>query len=317
MASSSHFRNGRFHNRFTHDKHGAADFLKWLPDYWRTRNQAIRFPALSPDVAYLKANRSEDTVTWIGHSSFLVQCGGLNLVTDPHLSERASPFQFAGPKRMTPPAMGYADLPPLDLALISHNHYDHLDEATVCRLAQEHSGLHFVVPLGVKAWFSRRGIHRVTELDWWQSASISKANVTAVPVQHFSGRSATDRNATLWCGLVAEVAGRQIFFAGDTGYSPDFVEISQRLGAMDLSLLPIGAYQPRWFMQAMHVEPEETVRIHRDVKSRQSVAMHWGTFQLTEEPPDQPPQKLAEALRLHDVPAEEFWVLQHGEMRRF
>jgi N-acyl-phosphatidylethanolamine-hydrolysing phospholipase D len=116
---------------------------------------------------------------------------------------------------------------------------------------------------------------------------------------------------------VAEIAGRRIFFAGDTGYSPDFAEIGLRLGPMDLSLLPIGAYQPRWFMQAMHVDPEEAVRIHMDVKSRQSVAMHWGTFQLTEEPPDQPPQKLAEALRRHAVPAERFWVLQHGETRRF
>ena len=317
MKRSPHFHDGRFHNRYTHDKHGIGQFLKWLPDYLKARNQAIRFPMIQPDSAFLKGNRSASTVTWIGHSSFLVQTGGINLVTDPHLTERASPFSFAGPKRMVPAAMDFADLPPLDIALISHNHYDHLDEATVRRLAREHPKLHFVVPLGLEEWFVRRRITNVTELDWWQDTRIGDSKITAVPVQHFSGRSATDRNQTLWCGLIAEIAGRKLFFAGDTGYSKDFSEIGECLGPIDLSLIPIGAYQPRWFMQAMHIEPQESVQIHLDLRSQQSVAMHWGTFQLTEEPPDQPPQKLAQALAEKSVPAEKFWVFQHGETRIF
>jgi N-acyl-phosphatidylethanolamine-hydrolysing phospholipase D len=317
VTTSPHFRKGRFHNRYTHDQHGLGQFLKWLPDYLKARHQAINFPVLKPDIAFLKANHGASTITWIGHSSFLVQCDGINLVTDPHLSQRASPFSFTGPKRMTPPAMDFADLPSLDLVLISHNHYDHLDETTVVRLAQEHPKLHFVVPLGLKAWFARRRITQVTELDWWQSAQIGKSTITAVPVQHFSGRGAQDRNQTLWCGLMAEIGGRKIFFAGDTGYSKDFSEIGERFGPVDLAMIPIGAYQPRWFMRAMHIEPEESVRIHLDLQCRQSVAMHWGTFQLTEESPDEPPQKLAAALLGHRVAADKFWVLQHGETRHF
>lgn len=317
MNPSPNFRHGQFQNRYTHDKHGLGQFLKWLPDYLKTRNQAIRFPMAKPDSAFLKANREASTITWIGHSSFLVQMGGINIVTDPHLTQRASPLSFAGPKRMVPPAMDFADLPSLDLALISHNHYDHLDDVTVQRLAREHSRLHFVVPLGLKDWFSSRGITNVTELDWWQDTRIGNSKITAVPVQHFSGRGATDRNQTLWCGLLAEIAGRKIFFTGDTGYSKDFVEIGERFGPIDLAMIPIGAYQPRWFMSAMHVEPEEAVRIHLDLQSLQSVAMHWGTFQLTEEPLDQPPQKLAQALAKKSVPVEKFWVFRHGETRRF
>lgn len=317
MNPSPHFRRGRFQNRYTHDQHGLGQFLKWLPDYLKARNQAIRFPSVKPDSAFLKANRDSSTITWIGHSSFLVQTGGVNLVTDPHLTERASPFSFAGPKRMMPPAMDFADLPSLDLALISHNHYDHLDEVTVQRLAREHPALHFVVPLGLKAWFFKRGIASVTELDWWQDARIGNSRVTAVPVQHFSGRGANDRNKTLWCGLMAEIAGRKIFFAGDTGYSKDFAEIGERFGPIDLAMIPIGAYQPRWFMSAMHIDPEEAVQIHQDLRSLQSVAMHWGTFQLTEEPPDQPPQKLVRALAEKSVSLEKFWVFKHGETRSF
>lgn len=317
MKPSPHFRHGRFHNRHTHDQHGLGQFLKWLPDYWRTRNQAIRFPLVKPDVSFLKANREVSTITWIGHSSFLLQIAGVNIVTDPHLTERASPFRFAGPRRMVPSAMNFVDLPPLDLALISHNHYDHLDEATVRRLAREHPRLHFVVPLGLKAWFRKRKITQVTELDWWQDTHIGNSKITAVPVQHFSGRSASDRNQTLWCGLMLEVGGRKIFFAGDTGYSKDFEEIGERFAPVDLAMIPIGAYKPRWFMQAMHIDPAEAVRIHQDLKCRQSVAMHWGTFQLTEEPPDQPPLKLAEALQSKGIHAEAFWVFRHGETRNF
>jgi N-acyl-phosphatidylethanolamine-hydrolysing phospholipase D len=312
-----HFRNGKFHNRYSSESHGALQALKWLPEFLLLRLPKVAFPVLTPDVAMLKANRSETTLTWIGHSTFLIQIGGLNIITDPHLSERASPFAHAGPRRMVRPAMGYADLPPMDIALISHNHYDHLDEKTVRRLAREHPGLQFVVPLGLKKWFARRGMHKVVELDWWRHAELRNIKVTAVPAQHFSGRGAHDRNTTLWCGFVVEAGDRKIFFAGDTGYSKDFIDIAERFAPIDLALIPIGAYEPRWFMRPVHVDPADAVLIHRDLQSRQSVAMHWGTFQLTAEPADQPPQRLKQEIVAAGVSAEKFWVLKHGETRRF
>ncbi|HEX4895801.1 MAG TPA: MBL fold metallo-hydrolase [Solimonas sp.] len=303
----------RYRNRYTQDAHGGLDALRWLPGYLLRPWKRVDFPVRRPDPALLA--RPEPRLTWIGHSSFLLRFAGRSLVTDPHLSQRASPFSFAGPARLTPPALEHADLPPLDLALISHDHYDHLDETTVCRLAREHPRLQFVVPSGLKAWFARRGITRVTELGWWESAEVAGLTVHAVPVQHFSGRGPHDRNRTLWCGFMVEGGGQRLFFAGDSGYSKDFQDIAERFAPVDLALLPIGAYDPRWFMQHMHMNPEEAVQIHRELRCRRSVAMHWGTFRLTEEPLDEPPQRLRAALAAAGLPAESFWVLEHGESR--
>lgn len=312
-----HHRPGGFRNNQRTAPHGGTDALRWLPGFLLKSYRKVELPRRQPDVALLRDNRSRNLLTWIGHSSFLLQFAGRNLITDPHLSARASPFTFAGPKRYTEPAMTYADLPPMDIALISHNHYDHLDEPTVRRLAREHPQLHFVVPLGVKAWFLKRGIDRVTELDWWDSADIGGLKVHAVPAQHFSGRGAHDGNATLWCGFVVESADQRCYFAGDTGYSPDFADIGQRFAPIDLALIPIGAYAPRWFMQAMHINPDEAVLIHQDIGAKQSVAMHWGTFRLTEEPLDEPPQHLTAALDRAGIARERFWVLEHGETRGY
>jgi N-acyl-phosphatidylethanolamine-hydrolysing phospholipase D len=306
-----------FRNNQRTPPHGGADALRWLPGFLLKPYRKLALPQRRPDAATLRANRTQQLLTWIGHSTFLLQFAGRNLITDPHLSPRASPFAFAGPKRYTDPAMAYADLPPLDIALISHNHYDHLDEPTVRRLAREHPQLEFVVPLGLKAWFVRRGIHQVTELDWWGHADIGGLKVHAVPAQHFSGRSASDGNATLWCGFVVESATQRCYFAGDTGYSPDFADIGQRFAPIDLALIPIGAYEPRWFMQAMHINPDEAVQIHQDIGARQSVAMHWGTFRLTEEPLDEPPQRLRAALDRAGIAQERFLVLEHGETHGF
>jgi N-acyl-phosphatidylethanolamine-hydrolysing phospholipase D len=314
-----HHHRGRYRNRYNADQPRALtpQMLEFFWQMGRISSRGEMQAPLQPDVAWLKGNRDVAALTWIGHSTFLFQRDGLNIVTDPHLSRRASPSQFAGPKRFVDPAMGFADLPRLDLALISHNHYDHLDDITVRRLARDHEGITFVVPMGLKKWFARRRIQNVIELDLWQSADVHGASVHCVPVQHFSGRSATDRNATLWCGFVMQMRdGYRMFFAGDTGYSRDFRDIGQRFAPIDLSLLPIGAYDPRWFMQPVHVNPEEAVRIHQDVKSRQSVAMHWGTFRLTLEPLDEPPKKLREALAAAKVPEENFWVMRPGETRR-
>ena len=318
MQPRSHHSGGRFRNRYSAEAHGPSwAFLKFI---WQMRTisaQGTHLPQGRPEIAWIKANRDTPALTWIGHSTFLLQLGGFNIVTDPHLTGRASPFRFAGPRRFNPPALSFADLPPLDLALISHDHYDHLDEGTVVRLAREHAGLTFVVPRGLKAWFARRKISRVIELDLWEQGRSGAATVHCVPVQHFSGRGATDRNATLWCGYVLELTGKRVFFAGDTGYSRDFKDIGAKFPAMDLSLLPIGAYDPREFMAPVHVNPEEAVRIHQDIGSRLSVAMHWGTFRLTLEALDEPPQKLAQALRAQGIAPEVFRVLQHGETLKF
>jgi N-acyl-phosphatidylethanolamine-hydrolysing phospholipase D len=314
-ATPRHHRRRGFRNNYAHERHDLGAFFRFLWGFQRRPFTKVDFPQARNDPAFLAANRTRPTLTWVGHSTFVVQLGGLNILTDPHFTSRASPLRWAGPERLAPPGLALKDVPPLDLVLISHNHYDHLDEGSVRELARRHPKAVFVVPLGLRRWLQRRHVKNAVELDWWQAHGGHGFTVTAVPVQHFSGRTATDRNRTLWCGFVVEVAGRKLFFAGDTGYSKDFAEIGKRFGPIDLALLPIGAYEPRWFMRAMHVNPEEAVRIHRDIGSQLSVAMHWGTFRLTEEALDEPPQHLARALAGAGIPPEKFWTLQHGEMR--
>ncbi len=303
----------RFHNRYPHARPTARDFWRLWREYRRNRPPRVAFPRAGNDPAWLGANHSADTLTWVGHDTFLVQWGGLNLLTDPIYGERASPLPFAGPKRLVPPALAFERLPPIDVVLVSHNHYDHLDAPTIKRLIHAHPHTHFVVPKGLRRWFTRRGASRVIELDWWQSAPLGAATVTAVPAQHFTSRGLRDRNRTLWCGFVVEAAGRKLYFAGDTGYSRDFADIGARFAPIDMALIPIGAYEPRWFMQAMHVNPEDAVKIHQDLGARLSVAMHWGTFCLTTEPLDEPPRRLAAACTAAGLPAGCFRVLQHGE----
>jgi N-acyl-phosphatidylethanolamine-hydrolysing phospholipase D len=309
-----HHRSRGFGNNYAHDRRGARDFLKFLWG-WRRAFEPVSFPRATPDVSFLATNRSRPGLTWIGHSTFLLQIGGLNVLTDPHFTERASPLAWAGPGRLVEAGLALRDLPSIDVVLVSHNHYDHLDESSVRWLARHHPKAVFIVPLGLRRWMQRRHVHNVIELDWWQSQQGHAFKVTAVPAQHFSGRTASDRNLTLWCGFVLEAAGRRVYFAGDTGYSKDFADIGRKFAPIDLALIPIGAYEPRWFMRAMHVNPEEAVRIHRDVGSRHSVAMHWGTFRLTEEPLDEPPRHLAKALEAAKISPDDFAVYRHGETR--
>lgn len=305
-----------------------GSFLKW--QYERTRDglpkppaNGYAFPVDTPDVAWIKANRSVPSATWIGHATMLVQMGGLNLLTDPVFSERASPLSFFGPQRKVRPGLDYAQLPHVDIVVISHNHYDHLDRASVLRLNAQAGGAPlFLVPLGIKPWMNDLGITNVRELDWWQSTQVQGMELTFVPVQHWSARGLTDRYQTLWGGWVARTTAAaarpfSLFFAGDTGYSKDFADIHARFDHFDLALLPIGAYEPRWFMARQHIDPAEAVQIHRDLHATQSLAIHWGTFELTDEPLDQPPRQLAQALRNAGVPAGEFAVLRHGELRRY
>lgn len=322
-ASKAHHGESGFRNLSYEDNKGFLEFIKWR---WQRLFKEIpgvedyHFEVEKRHHASLKNNTDRASLTWIGHATFLIQFSGLNILTDPHFSERASPLSWAGPQRVVPPAMTLGELPEIDAVIISHDHYDALDLATVEALASHNHqrSLTFVVPLGMKSWFDGAialGTSRVVELDWGQSHSIAGMTFTAEPSQHWSKRTFFDAFQRLWSSWVIAADGKQIFFAGDTGYAKLFKEIGRKYGQFDLALLPIGAYEPRWFMQPYHVNPEESVRIHLDVNARYSVAMHWGTFILTDEPLDEPPARLAEALKKHTVEDSTFEVFKHGETR--
>ena len=275
-----------------------------------------------PDLGFIRGRTNHFSVTWIGHATALVQIGNTNVLTDPHFSERASPVQWLGPKRWQPPAVRLEELPRIDIVLISHNHYDHLDEHSVRRLNAQAGGPPlFVVPLGIERWLEGVGVTNARAMDWWDSLRVGEVTVYLTPVQHWSRRTLADANTTLWGGFVVEGASRgkprRFFFSGDTGYSREhFTGIGRRFGGFDLALLPIGAYEPRWFMSAQHVNPEEAVQIHRDLGARLSVGIHWGTFQLTDEPLDQPATDLAAARGKLGVGSREFVTLRHGQTLR-
>ena len=260
--------------------------------------------------------------TWIGHSTVLLQVGAMNVLTDPVWSERASPVSFAGPRRLVPPAIPLASLPPIDVVLLSHDHYDHLDAPTVRHLAAGHPAARWVAPLGVGELLTSLGVSQVVELDWWQSTQAADTTITAVPAQHFSGRSLLDRDQTLWAGFVIAAEGWRVYFAGDTGYHPAFAEIGKRLGPFDLTLMPIGAYAPRWFMRPVHMDADEAVAAAVDVAAGTGTAVppmlatHWGTFRLTDEPMDEPPRRAAEAWAARGLPADRCWVLRDDRTRR-
>lgn len=245
------------------------------------------------DSQRLAAESSVPRVTWIGHSTFLIQYKGINVLTDPIFSNRASPVSFAGPKRLVELPMTFEQLPPVDLVIISHNHYDHLDEATVKTLG---SNPYYAVPDGLSKWFLSQDIEqsKVTDFTWWQSHDYdSNVKVTAMPSQHWSSRSLFDRNNTHWASWLVQIEDFTFWFAGDTGYNQyDFKAIGQKSPSIDLALIPIGAYAPRHFMKPYHVNVEEALQIHQDVKAKTSIGMHWGTFTLTAEPLLDPPRIL-------------------------
>ena len=254
----------------------------------------------------------EVVVTFVGHATFLIQVGGTSVLTDPMYSRRASPVRFAGPRRVRAPGVRFDDLPTISLVLLSHNHYDHCDLRTLRRLEQRfHPPI--VTPFGNGRLLQSAGIRQVEEIDWWETASAAPLPITLTPAQHFSARGPFDRNRALWGGFLIEAGGHRILFAGDTGYGPHFREIAARLGPVDLALLPIGAYEPRWFMKDIHMNPAEAVQAHLDLAARQSIAMHFGTFQLTPEGIDEPVRELAKSLRDRGVPAERLRTAEVGE----
>lgn len=275
--------------------------LLWLIGYYTDPSErqappeGFVFPAYSRS---LKTPDADSSLLWVGHTTFLIQHEGKNILTDPIWSNRASPFRHFGPKRHQQPGISLEALPPIDYILISHNHYDHLDEHTCLTLHKRHPNARFIVPLGLKKWFLRRGMSNVEELDWWQTQHTECMRVTAVPSQHFSGRGLCDRNKTLWCGYVVEFAKKCLYFAGDTGYNElYFRDISKRFQNIDLSLIPIGTYAPRAFMRPVHINPKEALQIHRDVRSALSIGCHYGTFHLSDEPLSRPPYDLFLALQ--------------------
>ncbi len=240
----------------------------------------------------------------------------------PHLTRRASPVSFAGPERYMKPGISIEDLPHIDLIVISHNHYDHLDRLTLEKIHQKQKDQppRIFVPLNQKEWFEDLEIPNVVEMDWWEEQQYLGWKIHAVPVQHWSGRKLWDRNQVLWAGWVLEHPKFRFFFAGDTGYSndfiaKDFIDLGKKFEGFDLAAIPIGAYSPRWFMKQAHVNPEEAVKIHQDIDSRYSVAIHWGTFAMADEPVDEPPKLLEDALTQKGISNEHFFVMQHGETR--
>jgi L-ascorbate metabolism protein UlaG (beta-lactamase superfamily) len=311
MRSSDHFDGKRFFNLggvevqpFTAVPRMLREPKKKWPE-WIDAQPHVP-PALEDSAA---------TVTFIGHSTFLIQAPGGNLLTDPMYSMRAGPFNIAGPKRVRPPAVRFEDLPPIATILLSHNHYDHCDLPTLRRIAKRFDPV-VVTPIGNGKAVRSAGIRKVEEGDWWDTVMVNGSSITLTPAQHFSARTPWDRNRALWSGFAFTAGGKRMYFAGDSGYAPLFKDIGARIGPIDLALIPIGAYEPRWFMKPVHMNPEEAAQAHLDVGSAQSIGMHFGTFQLTTEGIDDPAIALASACEAKGIPPDRFKVLGFGESSR-
>jgi L-ascorbate metabolism protein UlaG (beta-lactamase superfamily) len=314
--SSDHFNGKKFFNPYGTEPHGIGSVIKWM---WE-RKQPTYVAEKSPSYGKhpLASEKENIRITFINHSTFLIQVDGVNILTDPIWSERASPFTWAGPKRVKFPGIKMEDLPRIHAVVISHNHYDHLDIHTMRTIFGAHHPKIFT-PLGVKSYFDEEQITGVTDLDWWNEVSVSDSvKVQAVPAQHFSGRGVLDRDATLWAGYVIKTSKGNVYFAGDTGYNEKtFKEIGDKAGPMAVSLLPIGAYLPRWFMSPVHTSPEEAVKIHQDVRSTNSIGMHFGTFPLADEEQDQSGKDLRTAMARYNLNENVFVTLKEGDVKIF
>jgi L-ascorbate metabolism protein UlaG (beta-lactamase superfamily) len=272
------------------------------------REPSPRFAAdVTPSKPPARVEGDELRITLVNHSTVLLQDRAANILTDPVWALRASPLQYIGPRRRRAPGILWGDLPPIHLVLLSHNHYDHLDLAAVRELAREGES-QFVAPLGVGRWLRRKGVGPVHELDWGDSVIAAGVTIHCVPAMHFSARGLFDRNKTLWCGYMIQSAGRSIYFAGDTAFGEHFAWIRERFSALRLALLPIGAYEPRWFMSSVHMGPGEALKAHAILGAQTSIAIHHGTFQLADEGIDTP----AKLLRA-SAPPDSFLLLHNGQ----
>ncbi|MCB9084162.1 MAG: MBL fold metallo-hydrolase [Bdellovibrionaceae bacterium] len=308
---TAHYNGENFHNPWLKNRKSFGDFLKWQWQRerasWPEWLNALPGPPPLPVVG-----KGDVRFTAINHATVLIQTDEMNILTDPIWSDRCSPWSWLGPKRVRPPGITFEDLPQIHMVVLSHNHYDHMDLPTLKRLNDRFHPL-FLVGLGNSKTLTNFGIDRVVELDWWQSYDTAQSKIHFVPAQHFSSRSLWDQNRSLWGGFVIEASMGEIYFAGDTGYGPHFAEIASRFTNIQISFLPIGAYEPRWFMQAMHVNPEEAIQAHLDLKSQLSVGIHFGTFQLTDEGIDAPVKELKRALEKPGREGVKFLVPEFGQ----
>jgi len=310
-AETDHFDGERFHNLGDTEHESIRGLLKWVTHRDRGPWERRAIEPGPPPPERVDGLR----VTFVGHATCLVQVAGLNVLTDPVWADRLGPVSFAGPRRFVRPGIRFDDLPPIDLVLLSHDHFDHLCEPTMRRLAEAHAP-RVVTGLGNGSLLRRFGIEAVDELDWWDAVDVGDARVTFVPAQHFSGRGVTDRDRTLWGGLVVDAGDRRVFFAGDTGMNePMFEAIRERCGAPDLALIPIGAYRPPWFMSRVHVGPAEAVEVARILEAKVTVPIHYGSFALADDGQDEPVEQLERALDALGSGAPEVWALDHGEGR--
>lgn len=300
----------------SYEEKGFLDLLKWMVERQKARrNDKGRYYPLDiiddRDIP-LTCSANGFTVTWVGHSSVYTCLGGLSILTDPIWSHRASPLSWAGPKRYTPPGLAFDELPDIDVVLISHDHYDHLDKRTLKRLGNRPL---YIVPLGVGKVIEKFGITNYQELDWWDKAVYGGVTFTCTPAQHFSGRSLFSKNETLWCGWAAHSPAGSFFFGGDTGYFEGFKDIGRRLGPFDIAMLPIGAYLPEWMMSPVHIGPDQAVNISRELNASILMPIHWGTFELADDPPMLPPTELIDYVVKEELAIERYWLLKHGETR--
>ncbi len=270
--------------------------LKSLSDVIKWRLNAPASPeriAIELSDEWKKKDFSENNyAVWVGHATFVIKNNDITVLTDPIFSNRASPVGFLGPKRLIPPAISIKDLPKIDVIVISHNHYDHLDIKSIKKIQRLNPSVEVFVPLGDKKLLERKGISEVSELGWWDSVKVKNTEIVFTPAQHWSGRGLFDRNKSWWGGWLIRTQEMSIFHAGDTGYSKDFKEIHARYGDIDVAFIPIGAYKPRWFMGNQHVDPKEALKIASDLNVKKAYGMHWGTFILTDEPILEPMQEL-------------------------
>ncbi|MFC4809844.1 MBL fold metallo-hydrolase [Paenibacillus sp. GCM10023250] len=275
----------------------------------KRKDYSFKVPAVAPDLTFLHANTSEPALTWIGHSTFLIQLAGLNIVTDPVWAE-----QLAIHKRLVPPGVAIADMPPIDVVLISHSHYDHLNIASLKQLRGSKT---LIVPVGLADKLRRKGFSSIIELDWWQSASIRGVRFHFVPAQHWTRRTLTDTNSSRWGGFVMEREHvPTVYFAGDSGYFDGFKEIGRRFPGIDVALMPIGAYDPEWFMGPQHVTPEEALQAFRDAGARRFVPMHYGSYKLADDTPREALDRLEAEIRRLRLEAGTVRILPHGETWR-